>query len=54
MSLGAAPLIPIKKTSTQRISHLLFCGVKLVGIKSMMLAASNYQKKLHEKCPVGI
>jgi hypothetical protein len=45
MSLGAAPLIPMKKIQYKDISHLFFCGVTLVGIKSMMLAAYNSQKK---------
>jgi hypothetical protein len=54
MSLGAAPLIPVKKLQHKGISDLFFCGVKLVGIKSMMLAVYNSQNKLHEKCPVGI
>jgi hypothetical protein len=54
MSLGAAPLIPVKKLQHKDISHLFFCGITLVGIESMMLAACNSQNKLHEKCPVGI
>jgi hypothetical protein len=54
MSLGAAPLIPVKKLQHKDISHLLFCGVTLVGIKTMMLVARNSQNKLYEKCPVGI
>jgi hypothetical protein len=54
MALGAAPLIPVKKLQHKDISHLFFCGVTLVGIKSMMLAVCNSQNKLHEKCPVGI
>jgi hypothetical protein len=52
MSLGAAPLIPVKKCQHKDIPHLY--GVTLVGIKSMMLAACNSQNKLHKKCPVGI
>jgi hypothetical protein len=54
MSLGAAPLIPVKKLQHKDISHLFFYWVILVGIKNMMLAACNSQNKLHEKCPVGI
>jgi hypothetical protein len=54
MALGAAPLIPMKILQHKDISHLFFCGVTLVGIKSMMLAACNSQNKFHEKCPVGI
>jgi hypothetical protein len=41
MSLGAAPLIPVKKLQHKDISHFFFCGVTLVGIKSMMLASCN-------------
>jgi hypothetical protein len=54
MSLGAAPLIPVKKLQGKDITHLFFCGVTLVGIKSMMLVACNSQNKLHEKYPVVI
>jgi hypothetical protein len=54
MSLGAAPLIHVKKLQHKDISHLIFCGVRLVGIKSMMLVAYNSQNKLHEKYPVSI
>jgi hypothetical protein len=54
MSLGAAPLIPVKKHQHKDTPHLFFYGVTLVGIKSMMLAACNSQNKLHKKCPVGI
>jgi hypothetical protein len=54
MALGAAPLILVQKLQHKEISHLFFCGVTLVGIKSMMFAACNSQKKLYEKCPVGI
>jgi hypothetical protein len=54
MALGAAPLFPVKKLQHKDISHLFFCGVTLVGIKSMMFAAYNSQNKLQEKCPVGI
>jgi hypothetical protein len=53
MALGAAPLIAVKKLQHKDISHLFFCEVTSVGIKSMMLAACNSQK-MHEKCPVGI
>jgi hypothetical protein len=44
MSLGAAPMIPVKKLQHKDMSNLFFCGVTLVGIKSMMLAACNSQK----------
>jgi hypothetical protein len=44
----------VKKLQHKDISHLFLCGVILVGIKSMMLAACNFQNKLHEKCSVGI
>jgi hypothetical protein len=54
MALGATHLIPVKKLQHKDISHLFFCGVTLVGIKSMMLAACNSQNKLHEKYPVVI
>jgi hypothetical protein len=54
MTLGATPLFPVKKLQHKEISHLFFCGVTLVGIKSMMLAAYNSQNKLYEKFPVGI
>jgi hypothetical protein len=54
MSLGAAPLIFVKKLQHKDISLFFFCGVTLVGIKSMMLAACNSQNKLHDKCPVDI
>jgi hypothetical protein len=54
MSLGAAPLILEKKLQYKDISYLFFCGVTLVGIKSMVLATCNSQTKLFEKCPVGI
>jgi hypothetical protein len=46
MYLGAAPLILVKKHQHKDISHFFFCGVTLVGIKSMMLAAYNSQKKI--------
>jgi hypothetical protein len=54
MALGAAPLVHVKKLQHKDISHLFFCGVTLVGIKSMMLAACNSQSKLHQKFPVVI
>jgi hypothetical protein len=54
MSLGAASLIYVKKLQHKDMYHLFFCGMTLVGIKSMMLAASNSQNKLHDKCPVSI
>jgi hypothetical protein len=54
MSLGAAPLIPVKKLQHRDISHLFFCGVTLVAIKSMILIACNSKNKLHQKCPEGI
>jgi hypothetical protein len=54
MALGAAPLFPMKKLQHKDISHLIFCGVTLVGMKNMMLAACNSQNKLHEECPVSI
>jgi hypothetical protein len=44
MSLGAAPIFPMKKFQNKDISHLFFCGVTLVGIKSMMLA--TYPKQI--------
>jgi hypothetical protein len=45
MTLGATPLFPVKKLQHKDISHLIFCGVVLVGIQSMMLAAYNSPKK---------
>jgi hypothetical protein len=54
MSLGAAPLILVKKIQHKDIPHLFFCGVTLVGIKSMMLAVCNSQNKLHKFFPVDI
>jgi hypothetical protein len=54
MALGTAPLFRVKKLQYKDISHLFFCGVTLVGMKNMMLAACNSQKKLHEECPVSI
>jgi hypothetical protein len=53
MALGAAPLFPVK-LQHKDISHLFFCGVTLVGMKNMLLAACNFQNKLHEECPVSI
>jgi hypothetical protein len=47
MTLGATPLFPVKKLPHKEISYLFFCGVTLVGIKSTMLAAYNFQKKFH-------
>jgi hypothetical protein len=54
MALGAAPLFPVKKLQHKDISHLFFCGVTLVGMKNMILAACNFQNKLHEECTVSI
>jgi hypothetical protein len=46
MSLGAAPLILMKKLQHKDISHLFFCGVTLVGLKKHDACCMYFPKQI--------